>query len=101
LLAGAAALLLLAAAAAAAVVAMRDDGPATARLASVPGNSIAAIDLRSGRITGSYPAGSTPTNVAAGAGATWALNADDGTLTRVAARRSPRARSRFPTCRST
>jgi DNA-binding SARP family transcriptional activator/ABC-type branched-subunit amino acid transport system substrate-binding protein/DNA-binding beta-propeller fold protein YncE len=78
-----ASLLLLAAAVAAGVVATRDGKPAAARIASVPGNSIAAIDLRTNRIVGSYPAGSTPTSIAAGAGATWALNADDATLTRV------------------
>jgi DNA-binding SARP family transcriptional activator len=83
LIAGAAALLLLAAAVAAGLLAGRDDEPAAARLVGVPGNSIAAIDVRSGQIAGSYPAGSTPTVVAAGAGATWALNADDGTVTRV------------------
>ena len=68
-LAGAAALLLLAAAAAAAVVmpARRGAGRCTSSRA-VPGNSIVAIDLRTGRITGSYPAGSTPTSIAAGAG---------------------------------
>ncbi len=82
-IAGAAALLLLAVAAAAAVVILRGGEPAAARIASVPGNSIAAIDLRTGRITGSYPAGSTPTSIAAGAGAIWALNDDDGTFTRV------------------
>src|SRR5215207_6105425 len=78
-----AACLLVVAAVAAGVVATRDGKPAAARLSAVPGNSIAAIDLRTGRITGSYPAGSTPTSIAAGAGATWALNADDATLTRV------------------
>jgi hypothetical protein len=89
LLAGAAALLLLAAAAAAAVVATRDDErPAAARIASVPGNSLVAIDPRTAAITGVYPTGSTPTNVAAGAAGAWVLNADDGTLTRVAARAS-------------
>jgi YVTN family beta-propeller protein len=85
---GAAALLLLVAAVAAGVAVTRDGEPRTARITSVPGNSIAAIDPRSGRITGSYPAGSTPTSIAAGAGATWALNADDGTLTRVDAHTS-------------
>src|SRR5215211_1261194 len=78
---------LLAGAAAAAVVAIRDDDeqPASARIASVPGNSLVAIDPRTATITGVYPTGSTPTNVAAGAAGTWVLNADDGTLTRVAA----------------
>ena len=66
----------------------REDKPTAARITSVPGNSLVAIDLRSGLITGSYPAGSTPTSIAAGAGATWALNADDGTLTRVDLRTS-------------
>ena len=83
LLAGAAAALLLAAAAAAVLASRDGNRSAAASITSVPGNSIVAIDLRSGRMTGSYPAGSTPTSVAAGAGATWALNADDGTITRV------------------
>jgi DNA-binding SARP family transcriptional activator/ABC-type branched-subunit amino acid transport system substrate-binding protein len=85
----AAALLLLASAAAAAVLAMRgDDGAAAARIASVPGNSLVAIDPGTARITGIYPAGSTPTSISAGASGTWALNADDGTFTRVAAQSS-------------
>ena len=103
LLAGAAAVLLLAAAAAA-VLASRGDGgePAAARIADAPGNSLVAIDPRTASITGVYPAGSTPTEVAAGAGGTWALNADDGTLTRVAGpRSSPRTFAAPPTHRST
>ena len=98
LLAGAAAALLLVVAAAA-VLASRDDGePAAARITSVPGNSLVAIDPRTSAITGVYPAGSTPTAVAAGAGGTWALNADDGTLTRVSGPRSaPRTFSAPPT----
>ena len=84
LVAGAAALLLLAAAAAAAVLAIRgDDEPAAARITSVPGNSLVSIDPRTATITAVYPTGSTPTNVAAGPAGAWALNADDGTLTRA------------------
>ena len=52
------------------------------------------------RSRGVCPAGSTPTEVAAGAGGAWALNADDGTLTRVAGpRSSPRTFSAPPTRR--
>jgi DNA-binding SARP family transcriptional activator/ABC-type branched-subunit amino acid transport system substrate-binding protein len=87
--AAAAALLLLTAAGAAALATTRrDGGSAAAQLGNVPGNSLVAIDPRTAAITAIYPAGSTPTSIAAGAGGTWALNADDGTITRVAARTS-------------
>jgi DNA-binding SARP family transcriptional activator/ABC-type branched-subunit amino acid transport system substrate-binding protein/DNA-binding beta-propeller fold protein YncE len=98
LLAVAAALLVVAAALA--VIATRDgdEQPQAARIADVPGNSLVAIDPRTASVTGVYPAGSTPTEVAAGAGGTWALNADDATLTRVAGpRSSPRTFSAPPT----
>jgi DNA-binding SARP family transcriptional activator/ABC-type branched-subunit amino acid transport system substrate-binding protein len=88
LLAGAAAVLLLAAAAAAAVSMSSDDKPAAARLGTVAGNSLVAIDPRTASITATYPVGSTPTSVTAGAGGAWTLNADDSTLSRVAARTS-------------
>ena len=88
LLAGAAAILLLAAAAAAALSIGGDDEPAAARLGTVPGNSLVAIDPRTASITAVYPVGSTPTSVAAGAAGAWTINADDATLTRVAARTS-------------
>jgi DNA-binding SARP family transcriptional activator/ABC-type branched-subunit amino acid transport system substrate-binding protein/DNA-binding beta-propeller fold protein YncE len=88
LVAGAAVVLLLAAVAVAVLSGRGDERPAAAAITSVPGNSLVAIDPRTSSITGFYPAGSTPTNVAAGAGATWALNADDGTITRVDQRTS-------------
>ena len=88
LLAGAAAVLLLAAVAAAALSMSGDDEPAAARLGTVPGNSLVAINPRTASITATYPVGSTPTSVTAGAAGAWTLNADDSTLSRVAARTS-------------
>ena len=88
LLAGAAAVLLLAAVAAAALSLSGDDEPAAARLGTVAGNSLVAIDPRTASITATYPVGSTPTSVTAGAAGAWTLNADDSTLSRVAARTS-------------
>ena len=88
LLAGAAAVLLLAAVAAAALSMSGDDEPAAASLGTVAGNSLVAIDPRTASITATYPVGSTPTSVTAGAAGAWTLNADDSTLSRVAARTS-------------
>ena len=88
LLAGAAAVLLLAAVAAAALSMTGDDEPAAAGLGTVAGNSLVAIDPRTASITATYPVGSTPTSVTAGAAGAWTLNADDSTLSRVAARTS-------------
>jgi DNA-binding SARP family transcriptional activator/DNA-binding beta-propeller fold protein YncE len=52
-------------------------------LAAVAGNSLAAIDPDGNRIVAAVPLGSTPTSVAFGAGAVWALNADDETIARI------------------
>jgi DNA-binding SARP family transcriptional activator/DNA-binding beta-propeller fold protein YncE len=51
--------------------------------AAVPGNSLAAIDPDGNRIVAAVPVGGTPTSVAVGAGAVWALNADDQTIARI------------------
>jgi DNA-binding SARP family transcriptional activator len=80
--------LLAAAVAAALVVTREDDRPAAAGLGSVAGNSLVAIDPRTGRVVASYPTGSTPTAITAGASGIWALNGDDRTLTRVDRRTS-------------
>jgi DNA-binding SARP family transcriptional activator len=89
LLAGAAGALLLATAVAAALVTSSGGNePRAARLATVPGNSLVAIDPRTVSITATYPVGSTPTNVTASGLGAWTLNADDATLTRVASRTS-------------
>ena len=88
LLAGAAAVLLLAAVAAATLLMTGDEEPAAAQLGTVPGNSLVAIDPRTASIIATYPVGSTPTSVTAGAAGAWTLNADDSTLSRVAARTS-------------
>jgi DNA-binding SARP family transcriptional activator/ABC-type branched-subunit amino acid transport system substrate-binding protein len=49
----------------------------------VPGNSMAAISTTSGELPEHFPVGGTPTSVAVGQGAVWALNADDQTVTRI------------------
>ena len=58
-----------------------DDGPTAA-----PGpaaNSLVLLDAESGRLQATIDVGGTPTSVAVGEGATWVLNADDQTITRV------------------
>ena len=68
----------------AAVVLVGDgDEPATASARVVPGNSLVALDARTGDVQAVVPTGSTPTSVATGGGGVWALNADDKTLTRA------------------
>ena len=58
-----------------------DGGPAAQRIRA--GNSLTAIDARSGEIVDSVPTGTGPTTVTVGGGAVWSLNADDRTITRV------------------
>ena len=53
-----------------------NSGPVTA-------NSMVAISSTSGRVERALPVGGDPTAVAVGAGAVWALNADDQTITRI------------------
>jgi branched-chain amino acid transport system substrate-binding protein len=75
------ALLLVAAAAAAAIVQLTRDGDA--RVVTVAGSSLAAIDPKTGRVVADYPVGNTPSVVSIGQGAAWVLNADDRTVSRV------------------
>ncbi|MFL5842256.1 MAG: BTAD domain-containing putative transcriptional regulator [Thermoleophilaceae bacterium] len=46
-------------------------------------DSVALLDPATGRVLASAPVGRTPTSVALGAGAAWALNADDQTISRI------------------
>ena len=74
---------LLAVVVAAGVLLLTRDDERPAGLGAVPGNSLVALDVRTGRVTATVPAGSTPASVAAGQSDIWAINADDGTLTRA------------------
>jgi YVTN family beta-propeller protein len=48
-----------------------------------PGNAVAAISAKSGRVVSYTGTGSTPSNVAVGEGSVWVLNADDRTISRI------------------
>jgi DNA-binding SARP family transcriptional activator/ABC-type branched-subunit amino acid transport system substrate-binding protein/streptogramin lyase len=74
---------LLAVAAVVALLLMGGSPTRTAGRAVVGGNSLVAIDSDGDRIVAAVPLGGTPTSVAVGAGAVWALNADDQTLARI------------------
>lgn len=52
-------------------------------LGSVAGNSVGLIDSKSNRLVGEVAVGTTPTDVAVGAGAVWVTNAADGTVDRI------------------
>ena len=52
-------------------------------LATAAPNSVAAIDLASGRIVSQTPVGENPGGIAAGSGAVWVLNGDDRTVSRI------------------
>jgi DNA-binding SARP family transcriptional activator/ABC-type branched-subunit amino acid transport system substrate-binding protein len=58
-------------------------GAGSAKLASAPANSVALISPKTGELQAIFPVGGSPTRVAVGAGAVWALNADDQTVTRI------------------
>jgi DNA-binding SARP family transcriptional activator/ABC-type branched-subunit amino acid transport system substrate-binding protein len=69
-------------ASAAIVIASSGDEEA-APLVPVAGNSLAAVDPRSGKVTDVVAVGDTPTSVTVGEGAVWTLNANDQTLSRI------------------
>jgi YVTN family beta-propeller protein len=71
--------LLLAALIAVAVM-LRSSGASTVRVAP---NSLAAIDVRSGRVTATVAVGARPGAVTFGAGSLWVTNLDDQTISRV------------------
>ncbi len=75
-------LLLLAALLAAAMINRGGGGEETA-LAGVPGDSIGVIDPATRAIVARYAVGATPTSVAGDSDASWALNADAQTISRV------------------
>jgi YVTN family beta-propeller protein len=52
-------------------------------VAKAGGDLLTALDPGTGRIVAGVTVGSAPTNVTTGAGAVWALNADDNTVSRV------------------
>jgi DNA-binding SARP family transcriptional activator/ABC-type branched-subunit amino acid transport system substrate-binding protein/streptogramin lyase len=72
---------LMLAAALAGVLLAGADSPDAGRAALV-GNALVAVDPHTGRVVAEVPIGRTPTSVAVGAGAVWALNADDQTIAR-------------------
>jgi hypothetical protein len=76
------ALALVAAAAAAAVVATRGDG--ADRVGAAPPNSVAVIDATTNKVVGRIAVGMLPDAVVAGAGAVWALNGGEQTVSRIA-----------------
>src|SRR4051812_14290871 len=82
LVAGALVLVAAGVAVAALLLVSRDDHRQPVH-APVPGDSLAVVDARTGTLVDAVPAGRAPSAVAAGAGAVWALNADDRTVTRV------------------
>jgi YVTN family beta-propeller protein len=78
LIAGAGALLLVAIAATA--VKLASSGASTVRVAP---NSLAEIDVRSGRVVAAAPVGVRPGPIAFGSGSLWIANLDDQTISRV------------------
>jgi DNA-binding SARP family transcriptional activator/ABC-type branched-subunit amino acid transport system substrate-binding protein len=83
--------LVLAAAVVAAVFQLVREGgaePAGEEQAETPGAK--ALDVRSGAELTSVPLGSSPSSIAVGEGAIWAIDAEDGTVSRI----DPRTRTR-------
>ena len=78
LIAAAGALLL--AVLAAVAVKLASSGPATVRVAP---NSVAEIDVRSGRVVAAAPVGVRPGPIAFGSGSLWIADLDDQTISRV------------------
>jgi YVTN family beta-propeller protein len=73
--------LIVAAAVAVGVLALaRDESPAAL---VVPANSIAVVDADLGAVVAAIPVGRQPVSVVAGAGAVWAANMGDRTLSRI------------------
>jgi DNA-binding SARP family transcriptional activator/DNA-binding beta-propeller fold protein YncE len=57
-------------------------GSGNARVTVTP-NSVAAVDVKSGRVVADVPIGGRPVGIAVGEDAVWVTNADDGTLLRI------------------
>jgi DNA-binding SARP family transcriptional activator/ABC-type branched-subunit amino acid transport system substrate-binding protein/streptogramin lyase len=74
---------LLVAAAIAVLLITGDSDSGSDQLRAIGGNSLAGIDPNGDRIVASVPIGGSPSSVTIGAGAVWAINADDQTIARV------------------
>jgi YVTN family beta-propeller protein len=61
----------------------RGDFGSDKRLSSPAGNSVRIVDPESGRLVGDVTLASAPADVAAGGGAIWVTNPNDGTVTRI------------------
>ncbi|MDX6546909.1 MAG: hypothetical protein QOG33_459 [Gaiellales bacterium] len=75
--------LLLVIAAVTAAVLVLSRGESAAGIEVTSANSVAVLDPAAGRVTAQYGVGGTPTSVATGGSIVWALNADDGTVSRI------------------
>jgi YVTN family beta-propeller protein len=82
LLAGGAAALVVAVAVAA-VLLTRGGG---AGIASLPPNTVGAIDPKTNKLVAAIPVGHNPISMVAGSGSIWVVNDGDGTVTRIDAR---------------
>jgi YVTN family beta-propeller protein len=65
------------------IFALEHDFGSDRRLSSPAGNSARIIDPESGRLVGEVALASAPAEVAAGRGAVWVTNPNDGTVTRI------------------
>ena len=74
---------LLVAAAVVAALKLLGGGSGSAALATVSSDSVALISPASGHLQASFPVGGNPSSLAVSAGAVWALNSDDQTVTRI------------------
>ena len=74
---------LLLAAALAAALKLLGGGSGSAALATASSDSVALISPASGHLQASFPVGGNPSSLAVSAGAVWALNSDDQTVTRI------------------
>lgn len=75
--------LLLVIAAVTASVLVLSRGESAAGIELIGPNSVASVDPATGRLVAQYGVGGTPTSVATDGSAIWALNADDGTISRI------------------
>ena len=74
---------LLVAAALAAALKLLGGESGSAALATASSDSLARISPASGHLQASFPVGGNPSSLAVSAGAVWALNSDDQTVTRI------------------
>jgi branched-chain amino acid transport system substrate-binding protein len=65
------------------IAAWRSSSSNSGKAPSIPGNSIVAINAMSNDVGAPLGVGTTPSDVAAGEGSVWVLNADDRTVSRI------------------